>query len=54
MLQHAVVVGPFQTDCNVSIWMSADGHSQEANWLLCGKDCRVFQAERLSELLQKQ
>ena len=36
-----VVVGPFQTDCDVSIWMSADALSQEAKWLLCCKDCGV-------------
>ena len=53
VLQHAAVVGPFQTDCDVSTWMSADALSQEAKWLLCGKNCRVFQAERLSKLLQK-
>ena len=45
MLEHAVVVGPFQTDWDVTIRMSADAVSQKAKWLLCRKDCRVFQAE---------
>ena len=45
MLEHAVVVGPVQTDGDVTIRMSADALSQKAEWLLCCEGCRVFQTK---------
>ena len=45
MLEHAVLVGPFQTDSDVTVRMSTDALSQKAKWLLGCKDCRVLQAE---------
>ena len=50
VLQHAVVVRPFQSDCDVAVRTSADALSQEAKWLLRSRNCRVFEAERFVEV----